>query len=207
VTTEGGLEAVVLAAGAGTRFGGAKLSRNWRGRPLIEYALATAFEAPVRSVWVVTGADPGVAWAARTFATRRGMVSRLNLVHAIHHAEGMAASLRAGLASLPADARGAFVLLGDMPAIPPDVAPRLADALRGEIAACAPVCGGRRGHPVLFARSLFSALSALTGDEGARGVLETLGSRLALVETEDEGILRDVDRPDEIRAAGGDDPA
>ncbi len=187
------LEAVVLAGGAGSRFGGAKLIAPWRGGVLIDGALAAAFAAPARSVWVVTGADPGVAEAARGFAGRAGQASRLRLVHALGHAEGMAATLRAGIAALPADAGGAFVFLGDMPLVPHAIPPRLAEALANGARAAAPVFENKRGHPVLFGRALFAALMALSGDEGARAVLRGLGSGLAMVETLDRGVLFDMD--------------
>ncbi|MEP6968557.1 MAG: NTP transferase domain-containing protein [Pseudomonadota bacterium] len=187
------LEAVVLAGGAGSRFGGAKLAAPWRGGVLIDGALAAAFAAPVRSVVLVTGADPGVARAARAYAAKAGQSHRLRLVHAKDHAEGMAATLRAGIAALPAETAGAYVFLGDMPLIPRAVLPALAGALANGARAVAPVFENRRGHPVLFGRALFAALVALQGDEGARMVLRGLGSGLALVEARDRGVLFDVD--------------
>jgi molybdenum cofactor cytidylyltransferase len=190
------LEAIVLAGGAGVRFGGRKLTSLWRGGFLIEGALAAAFAAPVRSVIVVTGADPAVGAAAEAFAARSACSGRLTLVHAADHAEGMGATLRAGVAALPADADGVFVFLGDMPLIPRDVPPRLAGALTPAIRAVAPQFDGRRGHPVLFSASLFPALRTATGDEGARTVLQNLGHGLTLLDTTDPGVLFDVDRPD-----------
>lgn len=202
----GALEAVVLAGGFGSRFGGGKLTAPWRDGRLIDGALAAAFAAPVRTVTVVTGADAAVGEAARAFAARAGQGARLRLVHAADHAEGMAATLRAGIASLPGDAGGAFVFLGDMPRVPPAVLPRLAEALAGEAAgvevlAAAPVFDGQRGHPVLFGRALFPGLLALTGDEGARNVLRGLGPALAMVPAPDDGVLFDVDTPGQL---GGD---
>lgn len=189
------LEAIVLAAGAGTRFGGGKLTSPWGGGLLIDGALAVAFAAPVRRVTVVTGADEGVGPAAEAFAEAISRRARLRLVHATDHAQGMAASLNAGLAALPADTAAAFVFLGDMPAIPHDLPAELARAMaeRGA-AACAPQFGGMRGHPVLFAAEMFGALAALSGDMGARSLLDELGARLALIETADRGVLFDVDR-------------
>jgi len=187
------LEAIVLAAGAGARFGGGKLTAPWRGAPLIDGALAAAFAAPARSVNVVTGADPLVGPAARQFAEAAGGASRLRLVHAADHAQGMAASLRAGVAALASDTAGAFIFLGDMPQIPHAVLPRLAEALTRGAVAAAPLFEGRRGHPVLFGASLFPALLNLAGDEGARAVLGKLGDRLALIETPDRGVMFDVD--------------
>jgi molybdenum cofactor cytidylyltransferase len=195
------LEAIVLAAGSGARFGGGKLTHPWRGGALIDGALAAALAAPVRSVTVVTGADSGVAAAARAFAERTGDAGRLRLVHCADHAEGMGATLRAGVASLPGDATGVFVFLGDMPRVPPDVLPRLAAALAAGAPAAAPTHAGQRGHPVLFSRDLFADLAASRGDEGARATLKALGGQLALVETDDPGVLFDVDRPADMDEA------
>jgi molybdenum cofactor cytidylyltransferase len=188
----GPLEAVVLAAGAGSRFGGGKLTALYRGGRLLEGALAAAFAAPVRSVTVVTGADAAVAAAAQAFDPR------IRLVHAADNAEGMGASLRAGIASLSEEVAGAFVFLGDMPRVPHAVLAPMAKALFAGAPAAAPVFQGRRGNPVLIARELFPELLALTGDAGARGVLQRLGDRLALVEAPDDGVLFDVDAPGDL---------
>ena len=195
-----GLEAIVLAGGAGARFGGGKLTHPWRGGALIDGALAAAFAAPARTVTVVTGADKGVESAARAFAERTGEAARLRIVHCEGHAEGMGATLRTGIASLPLDAAGAFVFLGDMPAIPAAILPALAAALAAGAPAAAPRYDGQRGHPVLFSAALFRQLRALTGDQGARDVLRALGGGLALVETDDPGVLFDVDRPDQLES-------
>jgi molybdenum cofactor cytidylyltransferase len=187
------LEAVVLAAGSGSRFGGRKLLAPWGQGVLLDAALAAAFAAPVRAVTVVTGADAeAVAAAARAFDPR------VRIVHAADHAEGMGASLRTGIASLPADAAGAFVFLGDMPRVPVSVLPKLAEALAAGAPAAAPVFAGRRGNPVLIGRALFADLLALTGDAGARSVLQALGDRVALLEAPDDGVLFDVDEPGDL---------
>jgi molybdenum cofactor cytidylyltransferase len=195
------LEAVVLAAGTGSRFGGGKLLAPFRDGVLLDGALAAAFAGPVRDVWVVTGADAeAVGDAARAFADRTGESERLRLVHATEHAEGMGASLRTAIAALPADAAGAFVFLGDMPRVPLAVLPQLADALSAGAPAAAPAWQGRRGNPVLLGRPLFSRLLALTGDQGARAVLQALGDRLALVDAPDDGVLFDVDERGDLNA-------
>jgi len=186
-------EAVVLAAGLGSRFGGRKLLAAWDEGVLLEGALAAAFAAPVRSVTVVIGAEgKAIAAAARAFDPRT------LVIHAHDYAEGMAASLRTGIASLPADADGAFIFLGDMPRVPTAVLQQMAEAVVAGAEAAAPVFEGRRGNPVLIARSLFPGLLALTGDAGARGVLQDLGDRLALVPSPDDGVLFDVDVPEDL---------
>jgi molybdenum cofactor cytidylyltransferase len=189
------LEAVVLAAGAAIRFGGRKLLAPWGSGVLLDGALAAAFAAPVRAVSVVTGADAeAVAAAARAFNPA------VQLVHAADYAEGMAASLRAGIASLPADAGGAFVFLGDMPRVPHAILAPMASAVAGGAPAAAPQRSGRRGNPVLIGAELFPQLLALTGDAGARQVLDGLGPRLTLIEAPDDGVFFDVDRPQDLEA-------
>ena len=189
----------MLAAGAGSRFGGGKLLAPHGDGVLLDGALRAAFAAPARSVTVVTGAD-----AARVTAAARAFDPRAIIVHAGGHAEGMGASLRTGIASLPADAAGVFVFLGDMPRVPHAVLAPLAAALAAGAPAAAPTFEGRRGNPVLLGRDLFPALLRLTGDEGARRVLQGLGTRLALIEAPDDGVLFDVDEPGQIPAHPGD---
>lgn len=193
--------AIVLAAGAGRRFGGRKLLAPFKGGLLVEGALAAAFASPASTIILVTGSEAEeVAAVARAFTERQGAGHRLQIVRAADHAEGMGASLRAGAAALPADAVGAFVFLGDMPRVPVAMLARLVEAVEAGAAAAAPVCDGRRGHPVLFAAELFAPLRRASGDEGARAALAGLGPRLALIETDDEGVLFDIDRPEDLPA-------
>jgi molybdenum cofactor cytidylyltransferase len=190
----GRFQAIVLAGGSGSRFGGGKLLAPYRGGELIDGALRSAFAAPVESVIVVTGYDgERVAESVTAMASREGAAERVRIVHAGGYAEGMAATLRTAIAALAPDIDGVFVFLGDMPSIPSDVSIRLTEAL-GAHAAAAPVHEGTRGHPVLFARRTLPMLSVLAGDTGARTVLDELGADLILVETADRGVLFDVDR-------------
>jgi molybdenum cofactor cytidylyltransferase len=189
------LHALVLAGGAGRRFGGGKLTAPWRGGALIDGALAAALAAPASGVTVVTGADAeAVAAAVRAFNPA------VALAHARDHAEGMAATLRAGIAALPPEAGGVLIFLADMPLVPASAASAVAQALQGGAIAAAPVLGGRRGHPVGLSRGLFGDVLALTGDQGARRVLDDLGERLVLIPMQDAGILVDVDRPEDLPA-------
>jgi len=191
-------EAIVLAAGASSRFAGGKLLAPWGDGVLLDGALAAAFAAPVQSVSVVWGADARVPAAATAFAARTGEGHRLRLIHAERHAEGMAESLKAGVASLEFQCAGGFVFLGDMPQIAPTIAAMLKDALADGALATAPTFAGQRGHPVLFSAALFPALLSLSGDRGAASVLSGLGDKLTLVASPDDGVLRDVDRPGDL---------
>jgi molybdenum cofactor cytidylyltransferase len=150
----------------------------------------------VASVTVVTGADAdAIAGCVAAFDPK------IRLVHAADHAEGMAASLRAGVAALPPDAAGVIVFLGDMPRVPAAAPAALAAALRDGAMAAAPEFEGRRGNPVGLGRHLFAAVAALTGDQGARRILDGLGPALRRIESLDDGVLFDVDRPQDLTGA------
>jgi molybdenum cofactor cytidylyltransferase len=113
----------------------------------------------------------------------------------------MGASLARGVAAFPESIDGALICLGDMPHIRSDTIVRIASAFsrsRGQ-AICVPVHDGRRGHPVLFGRRFFDELCALTGDTGARSVMDAHGAAVVEVAVDDEGIFRDYDTPEDFR--------
>ena len=184
--------ALVLAAGAGSRFGGGKLMTPWRGGVLIDGALDAACAAPVQSVLVVVGADPRV----RDHAEAKGLA----VIDAPGHALGLSASLKAGIAALPADASGVLVFLGDMPSVPYAVLAPLAEALAQGAVAAAPQFDGQLGNPAALSASLFSQVLGLEGDKGARSLLEGLGERLVRIPSPDGGVLLDIDRPSDLPA-------
>lgn len=192
-----GVHALVLAAGAGSRFGGKKLLAPWQGGRLIDAALASAFTAPVEAVHVVVGYDAqAVSAAAIAFASDIAE-RRMHIVEAPDHAEGMAASLRAGIAALPGNATGVLVFLGDMPMVPDHVLEPLCLALANAPAAV-PVFEGRWGNPVALSESLFPELLRLEGDRGARALLKALKERVVEIAANTNGVLLDVDAPADL---------
>lgn len=193
--TQARVHALVLAAGAGTRFGGGKLLAMMRGRPLVAHALEAALAAQATGVTLVVGADAAaVAAVGREAADARPLA----VVEAADWRVGLSASLKAGIASLPSEAGAAIVFLGDMPDVPHDLAARLVEAWRNGAEAAVPVFGARRGNPALLSRTLFDAVAGLEGDRGAGALLDGLGDRLARVETDDAGVLFDIDRREDI---------
>jgi molybdenum cofactor cytidylyltransferase len=153
--------------------------------------MEAARAAPVASILVVTGADPAVAAHVQAWGGA-------HLVMAEDHAQGLSASLRAGVAALPADAAGALVLLGDMPLVPHAVLAPLVQVVSDGAPAAAPVWGGRLGNPVCLSASLFPQILALDGDRGARPILDALGKALARIPAPTDGVLIDVDRPQDL---------
>ncbi len=155
-------------------------------------ALAALASGVVDEVVVVTGHEP-----ARVRDALSGLP--LRFTHNPEHLDGMGASLAAGARALSGWSEGAFVALGDMPAVRPEIYSALARALSGDQTIAAPTFDGRRGHPVLFGARHLDALRALQGDEGARRVVRGDDASVCLVEVDDEGVLLDVDTPEDAR--------
>lgn len=189
--------AVVLAAGAGRRMRGAdKLLETVDGEPVLA-RVARAAEASHADETVVV-LPPGAA-------ARRAAVADLGIgiVEAPDWAEGMAASLRAGIAAVAARADAAVVLLADMPEVGPRAIDRLIAAFdpeEGREICRATSADGAPGHPVLFGRRFFETLAALTGDRGAREVIRDAGEFVTEVPTEGQGAVTDLDTPEDWAA-------
>ena len=120
------------------------------------------------------------------------------------HAEGLASSLRAGIASLPSDSDGALVHLADMPGVTPEAlrAMTVAFTRTGGQAIVRATHGGKRGNPVILPRSVYSQVARLTGDTGARAIVEGFAGPVIDVEIGEAASL-DVDTPEAVRSAGG----
>jgi molybdenum cofactor cytidylyltransferase len=168
-----------------------------RGEALVRLAArAILASGAVEEVVVVTGHE-----RARVERALGGLGVRF--AHNPGHLDGMGGSLAAGARAVSAWSQGAFVALGDMPDVAPGVYTTLAAALgEGGATIVAPTHRGRRGHPVLFAAEHFAALGALTGDEGARGVVRGHRERVRAVEVDHPGVLLDVDTPEDARREG-----
>jgi molybdenum cofactor cytidylyltransferase len=176
---------VLLAAGAGSRFGGGKLLASLPdGTPLGVRAART-----LRS-----GVDGGVAVVRPSDQALAGLlaVEGLDVVFFPGADDGMGASLAFGVSAVP-EADGWIVALADMPFVRRETIETVAAMLRRGAWIAAPCHGGKRGHPVGFARALFSELVRLGGDQGARALLDRYAERVELFETEDPGISLDID--------------
>jgi molybdenum cofactor cytidylyltransferase len=192
--------AIVLAAGRSTRMGGPnKLTAEIKGKPLVRIAAEQALASRASPVIVVTGHQH-----ERVAQALAGL--NVRLVHNPGYAEGLATSLKAGIAAVPADADGAIVCLGDMPQVRAEMIDRLIasfDPARGALIVV-PTIDGKRGNPVLWSRRFFPELSAIEGDIGARHLIGGYGEAVTEVPA-DPGALVDVDTPEALRALQAED--
>jgi CTP:molybdopterin cytidylyltransferase MocA len=154
---------IVLAAGAGRRFGAVKQLAALRGRPLLAYAVEAMLSVPaLEPVVVVLGHAAEEIAAAVDFAGA-------TVVVAADWDDGQSASLKRGVAAA-GDADAVVVTLGDQPFITPQVIAGALDHLEGYDAVRA-TYGGAPGHPVVLSRPVMDAVAELEGDTGARDLL------------------------------------
>ncbi|MDB5486018.1 MAG: 4-diphosphocytidyl-2C-methyl-D-erythritol synthase, partial [Tardiphaga sp.] len=191
------IAALVLAAGRATRMGGPnKLLAELNGKPLVRIVVEQALASQASSVTVVTGHQ-----AREVEAALRGL--NVSFVHNPQFADGLATSVKAGIAALPDNAAGAVVCLGDMPLIDAKLLDRLIAAFAPERGALitVPVNEGRRGNPVLWSRRFFAELMTLDGDVGARHLIAKHAVAVAEVPVEGQGAFLDIDTPQALAAA------
>ena len=188
---------LVLAAGAGRRYGMPKTLIAYQGRLLVQRAADTLREAGCIRTSVVLGAD-----ASRV---RVAAPDLPEIVVNVDWAAGMGSSLRAGLAALAGSAAdAAVILLVDMPGV-------TAEAVRRVIAGAGPVPAaagsalvmggydGRRGHPVLLGRDHWAGVAAAAvGDRGARDYLRAHADRVRVVPVGDVADDSDIDVPSDL---------
>lgn len=190
--------ALVLAAGRSTRMGAEnKLLLPVDGVPMALRAVMAARASRATSVTVVLGHEAGAVEAALAG-------SGAGFARNPDPAQGMSGSLRVGITALADDIDAVVVLLGDMPRITAAHVDRLIEAFDpAQPAIIVPEHQGRRGNPVLWPRAFFAEMCALTGDQGARGLIERHPERVVRVAVDDEAIFIDVDRPADLAAVHG----
>ncbi len=203
-----GIVGILLAAGRGERFGGAKLLARVGSGSNARPDAPTGDRSPLatgecvgvmacrnllavlpRIVAVVRPDDAALAAALGAAGAR--------VVRCANADSGMGASLACGVLATM-DAAGWVVALGDMPWIESSTIARVAGAIADGAVVAAPFHRGRRGHPVGFGATCLAALSALTGDDGAKSIVAAHRDRLARIDVVDAGALRDIDRPSDL---------
>lgn len=187
-----GVGAVVLAAGPSTRMGRPKLLLTHKGVSLLRRAVDAAAAAGCADVVVVLGANADHYRPLLDGASARIVVNQ-------YYGEGMSGSIQLGIEALGDDIDAAVIMLADQPFIDAEIIARLIETYRTsrkKIVACQ--YGDVRGVPALFDRALFLELLLVTGDQGARAVMETYPGHVAVVEIPTVAA-DDIDTPEDAR--------
>lgn len=186
----GPIVGILLAAGRGSRFGSDKLvHRLPDGTPM---ALAAARNLRPACERLIAVLRPGSDALAGLLAAEG-----CETVICQDADAGMGRSLARGVRQ-SADAAAWIVALADMPFILPASHRSVAASLRAGASLAASEFHGRRGHPVGFGGQWLEQLTALSGDQGGRSILASHRQQLVLCPVDDPGVLRDIDRPEDL---------
>ena len=187
------ISAVILAAGASTRFGQPKQLLDWGGVPLLAHVAGVALDAGLEPVIVVLGCQAG--------ATRAALGTwPVQIVMNWRWQEGLSTSVRVGLTALPPETQAVILMQCDQPLVTADLLRRIVARFEETGAAIVhPTHAGQRGTPTLFARHLFPELAAVSGDKGGRAVIARHADEVATVKVTDPNVLADVDTPEDYR--------
>jgi molybdenum cofactor cytidylyltransferase len=187
------IAAILLAAGKSTRMGTNKMLAEVDGHPMVARTAQRLLSSHAKPVVAVLGNEADAVDAA---------LGKLPIerVRNLNYADGLSTSLKCGLRALPADIDGVFVCLGDMPLITGRDLDRLIagfNPLEGR-AIVVPTRRGQRGNPVLWSRQFLAEMMALSGDQGARRLIEEHADLVAEIEMETDGVLTDIDTPEAL---------
>jgi molybdenum cofactor cytidylyltransferase len=186
---------ILLAAGRGERFGGRKLlAKLDTGKTMLETS-AHALRRAVVDVTIVVRDDAELVDSGERIAAALGARLLINP----RADEGMATSIGAGVEATPS-ASGWLIALADMPFVLPSTVREIAGQIRSPSTIIVPTHRQQRGHPVGFGRDYFERLTALTGDAGARSVVQDHSAEVRMLPVDDAGVLIDIDTQADLHA-------
>lgn len=179
---------IILAAGRSLRFGADKRKAMLAdGNSLLDSTLAKVPESFQKKILVLKAEDEDLADLYK---------SRWQICLANNPDAGMANSLSSAIKAA-SGWEAAVIGLGDMPYINQATYGAVQKALtQHEIVI--PGLGGKRGNPVGFRQHFFNEILQLEGDQGAKSLLQKYSDQCFVLETQDEGIIRDIDTPDKL---------
>jgi molybdenum cofactor cytidylyltransferase len=189
------IAAIVLAAGRSRRMAphNKLLVVDRTGKPMIARVVDNVLSSHARPILVVTGHQ-----AEQVQHALGGRPVRY--VHAEDYAEGLSASLKAGIAAVPEECAAAVVCLGDMPLVTGRMIDRLLSAYdpdEGRLIVL-PTYHGKQGNPMLWDREFFPEILDVSGDSGARFLVGQHIEAVAEVEMADDAVLRDFDTTESL---------
>jgi molybdenum cofactor cytidylyltransferase len=194
------INAIVLAAGESARMGKPKPLLRFGDRTFLEQMIAVLENARVDRITVVLG--------ARARSIEKAVdLSEVDVVVNRAYRDGQLSSLVAGLENVPSATEAILLCLADSPFITADTVNQIVATFRETDASIViPTFRGRRGHPSLFARSMFELLKNAPCEEGARYVVHANEERIVEVETSEEAVVIGINSPEDYRFYFGTDP-
>lgn len=181
---------ILLAAGAARRMGSDKLALPWRESTVLGVTLGAWTAVPELNQILLV----------RRATSPEIQMDRVQTLVNPDADEGIGSSLRFAAHALQPGVKAVVVGLADMPEVTSATISALVEAWKplGAAGIVAPRYNNRRGHPVVFGAQHFPALEKLTGDQGARTVLQSNTTSLHVMEVDDPGVLLDIDTPADL---------
>ena len=179
------IDVLILAAGAASRFGSAKQLLNYRGRSLVQHCIDKANRLCPGRVFVVLGANQELI---------EPLISDAKIIRNHDWQHGLGVSIAAGIDNIDPQSDGLLILLADQVSLTTDELNLLLDAFDGSNTVAAQYAG-RRGVPAIFPPSLYAELKALSGDSGAKALLQR--SDINITEIDLPSGAMDIDTPED----------
>jgi molybdenum cofactor cytidylyltransferase len=191
-----GTAGIILAAGTASRFGPQKLLADFRGKSVLEWVVEACAGSGLDRVVLVLGHRHHEIQAA---LKGKNFSSRLETVINVRYREGQSTSLQSGLRRVMGDVSAVMFLLGDQPMLDSATIDFLLDRFyRSEKGICVPCCEGRRRNPTIFSSRYYHRIMQITGDIGARKIIDTNGPDVLRVELVDPSLFHDIDTVEDL---------
>jgi molybdenum cofactor cytidylyltransferase len=192
--------AIVLAAGASTRYGQPKQVLPVGGKTMLQHVVDVVLASPVDQTIVVLGHRADEIGASVRQGLPTAADKSADIVTNEEWQAGLSTSVQAGLRAIRPDVQAALFVLADQPAITPGIIAALLGRYREtEASIVVPTYEGKRGNPALFDRSLFAELMEVRNDQGGRQLIDRYANRTEKVEVGSEAVLVDVDTEEDYQ--------
>ena len=179
------ISAILLAAGQSKRMTGEnKLTKEIKGSPLIKHSIKNILASSINEMIVVLG------YQKEIIEKLIDKHEKIKFVFNKDFESGMASSIKTGLKHLSKNTDAFFICLGDMPMVNSDIYNQLIKS-RNKKNIIVPTYKGQQGNPVLFDKSMKEKIMDITGDVGAKKILELNKDKILNFEINDQKISKD----------------
>jgi molybdenum cofactor cytidylyltransferase len=184
------ISAILLAAGQSKRMNGEnKLTKEIQGAPLIKHSVKSILASSIDELIVVLGHQK------ETIEKLIDKNKKIKFVFNKDFESGIASSIKTGLNNLSEKTEAFFICLGDMPMVNPNIYNQLIKSInKREI--IVPTYKGQQGNPVLFAKSMKEKIINISGDVGAKKILELNKDKILNLEINDQCVTKDFNTQD-----------
>ena len=187
------ISAILLAAGKSKRMNGEnKLTKKFKGIPLIKYAVQNILSSAIEEVIIILGYQSEIV---------EKIIDKNNKIKFIlneNFESGMASSIKIGINNLSDQTESFFICLGDMPNVNRNIYDKLIQSKNNK-EIVVPNFKGNQCNPILFSRSVINTLMNVQGDTGAKKILELNKNKILNVNIDELNFAKDFDTPEDFK--------